>query len=361
MLIYIDKTIEDYGKKNGLTEEERILFSELAVAHRYGHCLLCGDLKSVEWLIEILEGDQRAIYMQIRSRHSELRSIADAVETVLVLSYEDGTLIPSFLERKCRVMSVRKALGYNLNLRCSLIAENLDDCSFYELVAERYVYESGIRGVGVAVRHELGGGDTINTVFRKCVETDKVLALCLVDSDIRYCGTKQYPEFPAKGETAKKLEKTYNMLKDAVGDSTCELYCLPVHEVENLIPLSVLKSVAETSVPEMSCGVSYLEKLVSAHLEEAILCYDFKNGCAKVKNDPASIYWLEVAETVGDVSFPALCAKILEKAIEVLKGNTSDSKNLISNVHIDHYLLDLWKTIGLKVFSWGCANRPIRA
>ena len=111
----------------------------------------------------------------------------------------------------------------------------------------------------------------------------------------------------------------------------------------------------------MTPGILYLQKLLNYKLVEAVLCYDFKNRGNKVKEDPSVTYWIEIAEIVGDDSFPCLCSKVLEKAVEVLKGNTLDKQNQVTSVIIDSYLQDYWHEIGLKVFSWGCASRPIRA
>lgn len=361
MLIYIDKTIEAHGSVSGLTNDEKIFFSELATAHQHGYCMLCGDLKSIEFLIEILGGIHSAIFKKIRNKHTQMRSIVNVVETILVLSYGAQPALPAFIEGKHKVMRINDALTYKLHLQCSMVAENLEDCQFYELIAQRFMHDNRIKGLGLSYRHELGGGNTINTVFRKCIEEDRVLTLCLVDSDIKYGPTAEYPGSPAKGETAKKLEKTFKRLIAKSDHATYELYCLPVHEAENLIPIAVLESIEKMLIPEIGSGISYLHKLCDANMTDAILRYDFKYGGNKVKGDPSVTYWIEVAEAIGDDSFPQLCTKILERAIDVLQGDTKDPQNQVRSVCIDSYLIDLWNEIGQKVFSWGCANQPIRA
>lgn len=361
MLIYIDRTIESHGKTIGLNDEERIFFSELAISHQQGNCMLSGEIKSIEWLMNELGGIHSAIYKQILNRHTAVRSIVELVETLLVLSYDNQPSLPSFFGSKHRVMNMQDALKYRINLQCSLVAENLEDCAFYELIAKRFLHDNKVKGINFSYHHELGGGDTINTVFQKCVEEDKVITLCLVDSDIKYGSTKKYPGLPARGVTVKKLEATHNKLRNNSNNMTFELYCLPIHEIENLIPLAVLESIATSFVPSMKPGMLYIQKLLKHNLVDAVLCYDFKNGGNKVKEDPSVTYWIEIAETIGDDSFPGLCSKVLEKAVEVLEGNTLDEQNRINSVVIDSHLLPYWNEIGLKVFSWGCASQPIRA
>lgn len=358
MVIYIDKTVESHGKQYGLTDSERIFFSELASAHQYGKCFLCGDLDSIEWLMSNLEGVHRSIYLKIRNNHPQIISVFDVVDTVLLLSYDSTPSIPDRIKSKVYALEIKNAMIANLSMCCSLVAENLEDCTFYKLIAQRYAYDAKVKGIDISFHYELGGGDTINTVFRKCIVEDKVPTLCLVDGDRKYGPTKKFPEVPAKGETAKKLDSINKQLSKQYEGFPFDLYCLPVHEAENLIPLAILESIAKTSVPDMAKGILLLRKLLSAGLSEAVLYYDFKNGGKRIKTEQAFTYWFEIAEKIDNIDFPPLCSKVLEKAIMVLQG---DSKNSIVDVSIDSYLLPIWKHIGLIVFSWGCAAKPIRS
>ena len=361
MIIYLDKTIFEHAESLNFSEEEYLLFSDLAIAHQRGRCFLCGDLSCLEWFADNLTGLHSSIYKRISHKQAETKAIINIVESILVLSYSTTPLLPSFLDNKARVLSIQNAIDYRLSSECTLIGENLNDCCFYKLIAERYIHSKNIRGVQLSFHEELGGGDTMNTVFKKCVTVDKTLALCLVDCDIKYGKTKTYPANPARGNTVNKLTTTYKELQAKINPSTYELYCLPIHEVENLIPTSVLDSVATSSVPEISAGVTYLHTLFGANLIDAILCYDFKYGDAKLKDPPAIQYWSEIKETTSVTVLPRLSAKVLEPAIAVLQGNTHDTENTITVVPLDSYLVPFWNTIGQKVFSWGCANLPIRA
>lgn len=360
MIIYIDKTIGAHGEKHGFTEDEKLLFSDLVVAHQRGYCLLCGELQSIECLSKNLEGIHRHLFRKIRNTHYEMRAIMTAVETIIVLSYGASPQVPSFIAGKCRLINISQAINLHINSQCALVCENLDDCHFYELIAKWYVCTQKLKGLKISFHHELGGGDTLNTVFQKCVEADKTPTLCLVDGDIKHGSTIKFPNSPVQGETAKKVTSTYNALKAKTTSCMFDLYCLPIHEAENLIPLSVLDTIANTSVPDMKEGVAFLRKLSSADLTNAILYYDFKHGCDKIKSDPASTYWIEVAEVIGEVNFPCLCGKVLKKAMEVMQAKFDSQHDLEESISIDAYLTHFWREIGLKVFSWGCAHRPVR-
>lgn len=363
MIIYIDKSVGDHGRKEGLSEDEKLLFTELVIGHQRGNCLLCGDLTSIEWLMRSLGGVQGSLYRKVHSKHAETRAILDSVETLLVISFDEQPNIPAFIKDKARLFTVPQAINYHLNEKSILLGENLNDCKFYELLAERYLYSypKKIKGTSLSFHHEPGGGVLTNTVFEKCVEVDKRLTLCLVDSDIKHGPTAKYPNEPSRGDTVHRLIDSETALRKRVNAQIFELYCLPVHEVENLIPISVLNDIANSTVRDMIPGVSYLEKLFNAGLDQAILFYDFKNGGNKVKTDQSITYWIEIAEMINDDSFPYLSSKVLEKAITHLSTMLPSGNKRVVSVSIENYLTPLWREIGLKVFSWGCANRPERS
>lgn len=353
MMIYIDKTIGEHFLNTGFNDDELLLFSDLASSHKKGDCVLTGDLETIETLMEVLGGFNGSIYRKIRNHHTEIRTLAEKIELVLVLSYNEIPVVPNFIIEKAIVIKIPDAINYRLSEQCTLLAENLNDCKFYRLLAEKYMCTQNIKGAQISFRYEPGGGNTINKVFEKCVTQDKNLILCIVDSDIRYWKTKNYPQEPAKGDTAKLLIRTYDNIAKSLSPVLYELYCLPVHEVENLIPLSVLEIVCNKSYPCMNEGIKFLQKLINCDCGQAVLFYDFKFGKEKFLDAPCLEYWNEISAEISDDSFPKLGEKILEKTIVVLQDECL-------SLTLDTYLVQIWLTIGRKVFSWGCANKPIR-
>lgn len=360
MIIYIDSSIGESGKINGLNNDERLLFEQLVLAHKKGICLLCGDRASIEWLAEFMGDWCGHIYQRIGEDSPQVKAIVSAVETLLVLSHTDDPKLPGFIQEKCRVLTVQDATKYSLYLPCSLVGENLNDCAFYKLVAERYCYLNKIKGIGLKFRDELGGGDTMATVFEKCVAIDKVLTLCLMDSDIKYGPTNEFPQVPQVGETAGKVLGKYRNLIKTQSAATFDLCCIDAHEIENLIPMSVLEKIAEAT-PDVANGVNYLKKFIGAEEESAILLYDFKEGGKKIKSGAPSVYWQMVTSAIGDDSMPCLCKKVMEKAIEVMKEEMQAGVRYVTVVPLETYLISRWEEIGRKAFSWGCAHMPMRA
>lgn len=362
MIIYIDKSIKVHGHHRTLSDAEKDMFVELACAHRRGDCYLCGDIDSIGWLMRSVGNSYRGI----QKRFAETRSLIEKAETVIVISYDATPNLPKvFFEHsiKARVVTVQQAIHFRLNAQCILLGENLNDCIFYKLLAERYLYSElkGSKGISISFQQIPGGGDTTSIVLDNCVASDNRLTLCVVDSDIKYGKTDIFPQEPAKGGTVDKLNTVKYHLEKSTAKQLFDLLCLDVHEVENLIPLSILREIAETTVKDMLPGVEYLEGLLKNGYESAILCYDFKNGSEKLKSAAALTYWFQIAESMQDYSMPALCSKILVKAIDALSTPLPSKEKKVVTIALDSYLESRWYTIGKTVFSWGCANRPSRS
>lgn len=353
MIIYLDRTIGEYCSTNTLKENEIALFSDLAYAHRKGYCLLCGDLTSTEILMAILPETSKSTYKKVYSHFYKIRSIIEKVETLIVISYSDIPDVPDFMNGKCRLLKVDNAITFNLNEKCTLVAEHLDDCKFYALLAQRYMVDQQVRGVDISFHNELGGGNTINKVFEKCILQDKSLTLCVADSDLTHGSTKKFPNAPGKGDTAYLLEKTYKEIEKLIPPVTFELYLLPIHEIENLIPIHILIQISNNGCPDIKKGLGILQSLKEAECTQAILYYDFKKGCEQAKKEPYVEYWNEIKTKLNVSILPCLSSKLMEKAIGFIEENCFE-------IPIDEYLTILWNDIGLKVFSWGCSNAPIR-
>lgn len=361
MVIYLDKSIGEHFESCGFDENESRLFVELAVAHQRGNCLLSGDLNSLEILTNNLGGFPSDIYCKIQEHFPEMRSIINEVEFLFVISYLDIPTLPDFIVEKSKILKVTDAINFKINDKCTFLCENLNDNKFYRLMAEKYFCSREIRGIELAFHDEMGGGNTINTVFKKCVLEDQAFTFCIVDNDIKYGKTKLFPNEPAVGDTSNLLSKTFNKLQNINKLPTYELFCLPIHEIENLIPIHVIAQISESKVPEMKIGVNFLKKLLDSGLGQVILFYDFKNGIKKLKDGPHKTYWTEIANKMGDNTFPQINSKLLNFTFDYFDDLLKKDQKFIISIKLEEHLIDLWNEIGLKVFSWGCANKPIRA
>lgn len=375
MIIYIDKTIAEHGKQVGMTEREADLFSSLACAHREGDCFFCGDIESVDWLRQNFDRCKNGIYMEV----SELGILINSVERMILVSYDEQPEIPEFItEPKVTVISVDEAIRWRIYRPSVFVGESLYDYQFYSLIAERYMYKK--LGKSNRVRfyfdEECGGGAATYQTLEKCVKKPR-LTLCVVDSDKKHGRTWRCKDFPAKGDTAKQLERAQNRLIADGYEKLFELYCLEdIHEAENLIPFSVLHALA-INKSEMLAGIRYLEKLRNKGLTggrykvctDALRYYDFKNGNniamlteasdEDPKLKPVLKYWTCMAEIVEDDSAPCIKKEVLADAIEYLESITESGRRKACDVIPDAHIANDWDTIGKKLFAWGFALRPV--
>lgn len=379
MLFYIDRTVAEELGKRELSEQEQAFFVDLASACRQGKCFLSGDVESLSLLAKHLESLSGNIYLYAKGKRAEHGALMQAVSTVFVLTFaEDPSLdsLPSVLKSggKCSFLSISKSIssGWQLNNECCLLAENLTDSKFYKLLAEHYCANQNIRGVRLAFHRELGAGDTIRDVLHKCVAEEKMPTLCIVDSDQKYGKTKEFPNDPKKGDTLKRVAAVAKELGKDFSVPPFSLYPLHVHEVENLIPIQILKELAG-KYPEMEKGLEMLEKLKQIDGGESLLYYDLKLGFPFMKTKPQRAYWLEKMLRLGGTEedmppetkeagytqappfFPPVCNnKLLERSIALLREHEKAAQEIC----VDEHLAELWVHIGVIMLTWGCANMP---
>ena len=366
MIIYIDKSIAKHGD---FTDDEEVMFTALACAHRKGDCYLCGADESIKRL-----KDSFGIYGKgIGTQHAEEGALIDAVETLIVITYDESPVLPQRIRNKpskdVRIIPIAQAVKYRLSEPCILLGESLYDCDFYRLVMRWYMHSirKSIKGVWPQLVDEQGNGESTNKSLEKCVDANHNLTICLTDSDKKYDCSPRYGAPPATGKTMRDLKQSEDNLLGAGLGVLFELYCLDVHEAENLIPFCVLDDIAKDTVREMAPGITYLRKLQKAGLTDAILLYDFKKGNnidtirkdiedkGKTEKRPVLAYWEIIAHEIGDESAPSLNKNVLSKAITQMQqtGYVESDKFVL-----DDHLVGIWNDIGRKVFSWGCANMP---
>lgn len=354
MIIYIDKSVGQVLHDEKFTDDYYVLFVGLANAHLKGKCFLCGDIGSLSFLSTRLEGVSAAIYRDLINHYSESRMIIESVEKIIVIGLGMTCELPAFVNSKACRINLSEKCDYEFDNVCSLIAENLDDCKFYMYIGQHYLNLLKLKGVHIRFQFENGAGSTISDVLKTRVLEDQKISLCIVDSDFKHGKTTKYPNSPGRGETANKLLRTERELRKQEEITPFEVYCLDVHEVENLIPISILEKLC-LDCPPMNEGLDVLKELRVIRNGEPVFYYDLKKGIESSKTDLAySAYWDEIIAESGVASNVSIHrTKVLRSALEILPLDYS--------VELECYMEKVWKIIGSKVYSWGCAKLPKRA
>ena len=117
LIIYIDRTIGIYGRKHQFSTDELAFYSQLAIAHRSGNCFLCGDILSIECIMNHIGGWEKSVYKWVRNHNAQVKSIIGLVESLIVLSYDNTPQAPSFISSKSRLIKIDDAIKADRNIR----------------------------------------------------------------------------------------------------------------------------------------------------------------------------------------------------------------------------------------------------
>lgn len=376
MVIFIDKSIGEELSRREMSKEETVFFTRLAYLHRDGRGYLCGDPDSLLRLGQKLPGVEKGIYYSIKGHYAESGSVMRSVQKVLVLTFlGDPTMLPDFLQKPGKALCglLPNALGWDLGQKCCLLGENLEDCVFFQHVAAYYRDKHGLKGLQESFQNDPGGGNTIGNTLKERVQKDRRPILCIADSDRKYGRSTAYPQEPSKGETYKRAKDVSDELTKDQTLPPHKLFHLDVHEVENLIPISLLREF-QAGCPQMEAGLDKLEELKNLRNSEPVLYYDLKNGFPYLKPGPKRAYWQEILEELGGemsnmppeeepkekknppkMVFPPVNKRLLERV------NVKLREMPISKICLDTYLEPYWEALGEIVFTWGCASMPSSA
>ena len=154
-----------------------------------------------------------------------------------------------------------------------MLCENLEDIRFYLKQTKYYHPDSPM-----VVNEYHGGGGTTVDVF-KVLKRRNIVCLVILDSDIKFPGCE-------KGETASRCVNNY---QDKC--TNIEVKVLPVHEAENLVPISFMLKNTDAD------GVRFLTRLKKKKYTEALVYYDVKEGISKEKTNEFKDY-KEFAKTM---------------------------------------------------------------
>ncbi|MCF3569183.1 hypothetical protein L2E69_15140 [Planktothrix agardhii 1806] len=231
MLINIHKSVFD--NKNIWNESETIpALENLANAVREGKHLVISDRKTLGIIANCqdLSKTTQAIYNMLYNKFSELRSYLSVVTRYIEIT---DILEPRLISLSGKEV-IQVPLGFFENTesiqKTILLCENSRDTFFYQTVARVYVIWQKIN-IKIECESRGGGGNTINIEYDNIQQKTKRLCLCILDSD------RISPEGKL-GSTAA-LIASIDQNQNSQFFRT-KVFILDVHEIENLIPDSIL-------------------------------------------------------------------------------------------------------------------------
>ncbi|ATV45822.1 hypothetical protein [Pectobacterium brasiliense] len=253
------------------------------------------------------------------------------------------------------------ANGINPFEKPKLVLEDINDYKVYSYICNWYKRKNGVlaeQKLSLDVEH--GGGARTTSVCENYFSAGKIV-FSICDSDAKYPGdtTNHKTATDLKDLFSKKININY-------------LYVLNCQEVENLIPFSILKQIAnKTQLP----AINFIEHIVNVN-PDYYFFIDLKNGFKynsvfPMKDTPYSVHWgklfenfnceyykselekIKSKESPSNASIICKLSSMLPHAIEKMSISPID-------IEIEPYLIEEWTNIARKLYSWGCAGKKLR-
>lgn len=366
MLIEICEDVVVLAENND--SDSITVLEKIAMAHRYGKHFVYASFPVLIRLCKMqsLNKFTRKIYSDIKKHHASSGTLASAIgfRVKVTIASPPASASINYIQFNPKLVS-----GFELYEETHLLAENLLDCSFFEYIVEYYKRSMGINSP-VCFYPMQGGGDTIKMVYLNEIQLRQHFCLAIMDSD------KKYPQ-GALGDTCKGLKRIHRQYNPF----HCFYYIMEnTREVENLIPLSVVKSYNNNSNKQIfrdniDVDFSFFdmkEGLLSCKIVGDIYTYWTSqlyvytglnkqlsecNGCVSHSNP---------RPTENDCEEVCDCRRIIEGFGSKLLDNLHrdiDSKERLKNVE-EHHLSDAqkteWHAIGKLIFEWCCVSSAMR-
>ena len=332
----------------------------LAVAATEGKHIVLGDVEAVNYFSDIFvpNDDDVSVFFNRLRQNIAIFTIPSAITLyVEVINGKEQKILID--RREIKQLDYSRFLDTASIQATSLLCEDIEyDCPFYKFILQWYINKLQ-ENVNTNLNVSHGGGDRIAKTLRDCVKKGLV-CLCIVDSDIVFCG-----------QPLSNHGTAYECLHVKRGELE-ELLILNVHEAENLLPFNYIELVPNTSLP--SNRKSTFRKLYQSKDAESILRYfDFKNGLLKKKEFYECYNFVSFAKVVCEADpeflagtsfneyynsrcineelYPGVAGRILKFTLEVM------NKDDLPIPELAEYQLDEWNKVGQVMLNYCCAER----
>ncbi|KAA6339243.1 hypothetical protein EZS27_012813 [termite gut metagenome] len=361
----------------GAAEEKNpdavIIIEEIARSYRLGNHLVFTERKLLDRLINIPNYNNKEtqqIFTHIKNKYATHGNIINQISLKVVFTLTEELKIIKDKENG-RYKEIRLPVNQIHEFEifgCSkLLGENITEIKFYSLICDFFKNKNGFT-IPTKYFPLHGGGNTINEVLEEITNYKNCFCLAFLDSD------KKYPDCEI-GETLKKVKKSRK--KDFCYFNTDYIYSDSYREVENLIPLSLLKEISKEN-PDWNKGYTTLETIFVKGGN--IDYYDIKESVtekhyseitnphygeyvrkqlliAGLKNEEELEAIKGKKEDKDTILLQGLGKKVLDRAIEYVKKNFpewSQTPNLPETLEKE------WERYGKEILNWTCAASPLR-
>ncbi len=370
MLIKIDiSVVKDVKNSDSWPSDLIIALENLATSRREGKHSIIADRETLEIIVKCSDLPERTkrIYNNILNNVPKFKAYLSHISRYIeIINPCDVSKIDSNSGKDIIQLPYTFFYDSETIQKSILLCEHLQDTEFYQIIGQTFCKWNNVN-IKLNFESRLGGGNTIATVYENIQNKNKRLCLCIVDSD------KLSPD-SSLGSTAKRVRE-----KDDNTFVTTQLYILPVREIENLIPLSILSEIISKNRNREN-AFKQLEEIENSSVQEIRKFLDIKEGTRlkKIVKEPISVknFWNDKLDKyVNDIdkwchnnwscTNEKSCncqislgfgENILENSITYL--NTQFPSKITSMV--EESLRSEWENIGQIMLNWGFANPPMR-
>ncbi|NMG59346.1 hypothetical protein E1H12_12675 [Geitlerinema sp. P-1104] len=373
MLFVIDETIADVlelGDENCQETKDIVeVLTSLAISWKHGKHIIYSSRPALKKLSESsLLGKFSECYKRIELDLTTIKEYKNKLirHIEIVSGSRKKIYIPQCQEsggKKVLIIPVSQlAKDNSIFDKTMLLCEEDDDQYFYVKITEIYKLISRIK---CPLQYESsipsGHGDKTGDYYKKIQEEARHLCLCIADSD------RKFPSDSHKATACKIVDN------DDPSKLLTEHFIIDVHEIENLIPTDLIRSVISNRRTIDSI------KILDKHYPEARLFLDLKKGLKLVEildqggKEKFCEYWRNVIQETGlycnefCTDLPNCSSKdkctctifegniTLRKVIKHLQNeNLSDHK---LKEMLDKNLEKKWCEIGSLVWAWCCGSQ----
>lgn len=295
MIVEFRISIADLKSIKRDTLEESL--QELLIAYKRGYHLLVIPPDIAKWIsrnIKLINAD-RALIERIGREYTQSKFLALSALLKLVVVKEQNTLLKQGDEY---LIGLDLIPGARLLQPTVLIVENLEnDGEFYTAVFRFCSEHLRYSATMFDLRH--GGGTSVKRVGEHLVGQRRIVCI-IVDSDL------SAPNQTQNGKVAKILK-----LAEETGWPLINTLCLPVREIDNLVPLHIIDRLP--CAKQKANSVDILNRITSQEMklgikpeEFYIRFFDLKNGINRnivtQITDPAVRKWIESKLALANVS-----------------------------------------------------------
>ena len=322
------------------------------------------ELASIEKLSDV----SRSVYKVLSNRMSERKLLLkNAKKYCRIVATETEKRIIVEGEQEIILLNIEMASLKDFTTYTLLLAENKADIEFYKFVGQYFVKKNKLGTLNIGFEGTNGGGSTISDVLAHIISEKNRMCLCIVDSDRKYANA-------APGDTMQRIMSVVQ----GISQDYFEVLLLEMHEIENIIPLSVLQKVVDENKLGKQ-GLLFYQYLIGCDntINSPMFYFDLKEGILKKsfileegaddekqkkyrKKELYRQYWREYIEKYGikidESSNTVLVSGICEKVLKWSMKYLDNKENLIE---VEDPIRQVWEKIGEKVYCWGCIGGRI--